>query len=331
MLSTQEPKSECDTQSLTDSVTDYPMENGRRYHKYHEGAYPYPNDEQELDRLDMQHHMFKLVMNGKLYNVPLDKPKQILDIGTGSGIWPIEMAFLFSDPAAPLFPNAAITGTDLSPVQPTEVPENVHFLLDDATEEEWLWDADHFDFIHVGHMTGAMKSFKSLLRKTFKHLKPGSYLECHEMDPKPRCDDGTMPPENPDGYSAFAVHDWFDLHMKASQEVEPLRQFRIAPRIERWMKEVGFVDVEQRVFKVPMNPWPADEKMKDIGKWSESNWLEALAGWSYKPFLGLGWSKNEIEVFLVDVRKSIQDRNVHAYMDFFVVTGRKPLDDTKTS
>lgn len=86
------------------------MENGRRYHRYHEGgqcldvprvlflltfaAYPYPNDEQELDRLDMQHHMLKLVMNNNLYHVPLNDPKQILDIGTGSGIWPIEMGML---------------------------------------------------------------------------------------------------------------------------------------------------------------------------------------------------------------------------------------------
>lgn len=54
-------------------------------------AYPYPNDEQELDRLDMQHHMFKMVMKNKLYHVPLKEPQQILDIGTGSGIWPIEM------------------------------------------------------------------------------------------------------------------------------------------------------------------------------------------------------------------------------------------------
>jgi hypothetical protein len=54
-------------------------------------AYPYPNDEKELDRLDLQHHMFKLVMGGKLYHVPLENPKQILDIGTGSGIWPLEM------------------------------------------------------------------------------------------------------------------------------------------------------------------------------------------------------------------------------------------------
>lgn len=38
--------------------------------------------------------MFKLVMKGQLYQVPLKEPKQILDIGTGSGIWPIEMGMI---------------------------------------------------------------------------------------------------------------------------------------------------------------------------------------------------------------------------------------------
>lgn len=228
--------------------------------------------------------------------------------------------------AAALFPNTEIIGTDLSPVQPTEVPPNVHFLIDDATEEEWLWDKNYFDFIHTGHMTGAMPSFKSVLRQAFKHLKPGAYMECHELDPKPECDDGTMPPENPDGgYSAYSMHDWVDLNVRSSRDSDPPRQFRIAHRIAQWMKEIGYVDVEQRLSKIPTNTWPEDEKLKTIGAWSENNWLDALSGWSYKPFLGLGWSKPEIEVFLVDVRRSIQDRSVHAYMNFYVVTGRKPL------
>lgn len=50
----------------------------------------------------MQHHMFKLVMDGKLYHAPLQDPKGILDIGTGSGIWPIEMGMIvFSCHAGP--------------------------------------------------------------------------------------------------------------------------------------------------------------------------------------------------------------------------------------
>lgn len=39
----------------------------------------------------MQHHMTKLINHGRLFLAPIQNPKRILDIGTGSGIWPIEM------------------------------------------------------------------------------------------------------------------------------------------------------------------------------------------------------------------------------------------------
>lgn len=149
-------------------------------------------------------------------------------------------------------------------------------------------------------------------------------MECQELDPQPKCDDGTMPQQNPDGYSEYALHDWFDLSVRSGQVSDPLRQFRIAHRIACWMREVGFVDVEDRISKLPVNSWSDDQHLKNIGHWSEANWLEALAGWSYKPFFVLGWSKPEIEVFLVNVRKCIQNRDIHAYMDYHVVTGRKP-------
>lgn len=42
--------------SLESSVTDYPYEFGRRYHAYQAGKYLYPNDEKELNRLDIEHH-----------------------------------------------------------------------------------------------------------------------------------------------------------------------------------------------------------------------------------------------------------------------------------
>lgn len=158
-----------------------------------------------------------------------------------------------------------------------------------------------------------------------RHIKPGGYVECHELDPKPMCDDGTMPPENPDGYSDYALHDWFDLSVRSGQVSDPPRQFRVAHRMARWMNELGFLDVETRITKIPTNTWPSDPERKRIGAWCETNWLEALSGWTYKPFMGLGWSKPEIEVFLVDVRKSIQNRDVHSYTEYYVVTGRKPL------
>ncbi|KAL2856020.1 hypothetical protein BJY01DRAFT_231437 [Aspergillus pseudoustus] len=302
-----EQNREYDTQSLTESVTQYPIENGRTYHKYHEGSYVYPNDEREMDRLDMQHHMCKLLTGGRLFLSPLRNPGNIVDIGTGSGIWPIELASIF--------PQAQITGTDLSPCQPDEVPENVHFIVDDCTEEDWLWSRNSLDYIHSGHMSGALPSYKDLLRKMFDHLKPGGWAECQEFDTMVKCDDGTMPPLT-DELGAYPLQDWCDLQIRAGQSTDPPRQFRVAHRIARGMRDVGFVDVQEYIFKAPVNPWSSDPHLHTIGKWNEGNILEALSGWSWKPLTTLSWSKPEIEVFLVQVRQSVQDRRVHAYFNF---------------
>lgn len=70
-----------------------------------------PNDEIELDRLDLTHQMLKICMGNKLFLAPIgEQPLKILDIGTGTGIWAMEMA--------DEFPLADIVGTDLSPTQP---------------------------------------------------------------------------------------------------------------------------------------------------------------------------------------------------------------------
>lgn len=77
--------------SVMSSVRDYMYENGRRYHRYREGAYNFPNDDVEQEREDMKHAMVKLLCSQKLHFAPIgDNPQEILDIGTGTGIWPIE-------------------------------------------------------------------------------------------------------------------------------------------------------------------------------------------------------------------------------------------------
>lgn len=51
-----------------------------------------------------------LLAGGHLHLAPLVSPMKILDIGTGTGIWAIEMA--------DHYPDSLVIGTDLSPVQP---------------------------------------------------------------------------------------------------------------------------------------------------------------------------------------------------------------------
>jgi ubiquinone/menaquinone biosynthesis C-methylase UbiE len=45
----------------------------------------------EQNRLDLQHHMLSMMLDGRLHLAPIDPNLQdALDIGTGTGIWAIE-------------------------------------------------------------------------------------------------------------------------------------------------------------------------------------------------------------------------------------------------
>lgn len=74
-----------------------------------------PNDEKELDRLDLYHHIVLLRCDGKLHLAPIvENPQRILDIGAGTGIWAIEMAEAFpSAEVRNLRPHSRLTTTDL--------------------------------------------------------------------------------------------------------------------------------------------------------------------------------------------------------------------------
>lgn len=77
--------------SASSSIRDYMYENGRRYHRFREGFYNFPNDDVEQEREDMKHAMMRLLCSQKLLFAPIgDYPQEILDMGTGTGIWAIE-------------------------------------------------------------------------------------------------------------------------------------------------------------------------------------------------------------------------------------------------
>jgi hypothetical protein len=76
--------------SLSSSVREYAFENGRRYHKFREGRYNFPNDDVEQEREDMKHSMIAMLCQ-RLHFAPIGEyPQEILDIGTGTGSWAIE-------------------------------------------------------------------------------------------------------------------------------------------------------------------------------------------------------------------------------------------------
>lgn len=222
------------TASLLSDVKDYTYENGRRYHSYREGHYVLPNDDQEQDRQDLLHHVRNLVLNGALYRAPLGKSLQrALDIGTGTGIWAID----FADS----HPSAEVMGTDLSPIQPSWVPPNLRFLVDDA-ESPWLFSTSRpFDFIHARDLGGAIADWPRLLRQAYGHLRPGGWVELQEFEVTLRSDDDSM-------RLAPMLCEFLGRLHEASEAFH--RPMNIAEGHWQRLVEAGFEDVRDEVYKV---------------------------------------------------------------------------------
>ncbi|WKT53844.1 hypothetical protein QSH57_004428 [Fusarium oxysporum f. sp. vasinfectum] len=298
------------TASLRSSILDYRHENGRTYHRFKDGKYNLPNDERENERLDLQHHLFLRTFDNKLGlappNLPGSKVERVLDVGTGTGIWVID----FADD----HPEAEVRGIDLSPIQPNFVPANVEFQIDDI-DEEWNYSAP-FTYIHSRMMNMSIQNWEDYLRKIFDNLTPGGYVELQDGDAVMESDDGTLTKEH-------ALSKWCNLLREASDKLG--RPCIPTKELRNIMDKVGFTSIVETRFKWPSNCWPKDKKYKERGAWNNENTRLVFEAVTFAPLTrGLDWTIEEVNVLLADVRKELNDPNIHAYWPICSVYGRKP-------
>ncbi|KAF2817315.1 S-adenosyl-L-methionine-dependent methyltransferase [Mytilinidion resinicola] len=293
--------------SLASAVKNYKYENGRRYHGYREGEYVLPNDEAEQDRQDLLHHVRNLTLGGKLFLAPIKNPQRVIDVGTGTGIWAID----FADD----MPEAEVLGTDLSPIQPSWVPPNLHFQIENA-EFPWVYSKP-FDYIHTRDLGGSISDWPKLMRQAYEHLAPGGWLELQEFEVTLKSDDDTL--KLAPTFCEYIEH----LHKASEMFKKPMN---IAETHKQTMIDAGFEDVTDDIYKVPSSPWPKDPRMKEIGRYNLCSLLMAVEAYSLALFTRvLGWSNEATQVHLAGVRKDLKNRQVHSYCNLHVVYGRKPL------
>lgn len=156
-----------------------------------------------------------------------------------------------------------------------------------------------------------------------RNLNPGGWIELLDVHLQLQSDDNSLPAD-------CAAARWGDLMLEAAAKLSrPLDSMTF---YKQQLAEVGFTNVTQVLYKWPTNSWPRDARHKEIGAlpppamagaarltrhagmWTLENLGNGLSGLSMALFTrALGWSVQEMEVFLMDVRKQMKDRSIHGY------------------
>ncbi|KAK0720759.1 S-adenosyl-L-methionine-dependent methyltransferase [Lasiosphaeris hirsuta] len=294
--------------SITSSVLQGKVEDGRVYAVYGKEEYGMPMDEAELDRIDMAHAKYYALLEKKRFLAPIgDNPQRVLDLGCGTGIWSID----FAD----MFPTADVIGVDIAPTQPEWVPPNCRFELDDM-EARWTWKENSFDYIFSRDLILAIRDWPKLVDQVYTHLKPGGWVEFQCVTGVVKCDDASLPPDSMLREFSKAIN---QSTAAFGTPVDDPARWR------GWFEDCGFEEVTEVIYKLPMNPWPKDQRLKLVGAFEMENLLYGLSGMVTRLFAKtLNWTPEQVEVFLAGVRKELKNRSVHTYWPFYIVYARKP-------
>lgn len=161
---------------------------GRRYVRG--SPYLLPKDDAEINRLDFQHYMLRFALRSN-HLAPISQPRDILDVGTGTSRWALEMASAF--------PTANVVGVDLvAPPVDTEAskkqrldirPENYTFVTANVLEK-LPFPGMSFDFVHQRLLVGAIPAVRwpEVIGELARVTRPGGWIELVEAAPPPPTD-----------------------------------------------------------------------------------------------------------------------------------------------
>ncbi|KAF5017372.1 hypothetical protein F66182_10703 [Fusarium sp. NRRL 66182] len=252
-----------------------------------------PNSQQEQDRNVIQHTVILNVFRGQLHLAPISsKPKRVLDIGTGPGIWALK------------HPHCSVLGVDVDPVQPPYTRPNCSFMTMDITHDWDFADGGNFDLIHIRQL-GDIQDKKKLIQSTFDNLKPGGWVELTEwiaiLQSPNHSLDGT------------AFQRWNDLLEQGMRSFGTTLYY--PNKLKPLLQETGFERIVETRNGAPTNACYPGKKLQRIGHLMTQNWLAVIEPLTMPVFTqALGWSPEEVKSFLVDVRKEIGNTQYHSFM-----------------
>ncbi|KAK0120229.1 hypothetical protein ONS95_011635 [Cadophora gregata] len=209
--------------SVSSSIYNFRVENGRTYHAYSDGKSSLPNDEREQDRMDLVYHAILRMFDGKAFFAPAENIQRIVDMGTGTG-------------------KAYGHWTSATSIQ-KRTSLAVQFRIDDL-EHPWVFEKP-IDLVHSRLCSGnAIRSWPDYLAESFRCLRPGGWVEAQEFDLAPQSDDDSFPADS-------AIIRWHNLFHEGMLRAGCEMRCSSA-KLKEEMEKAGFVNVQSVDMMVPI-------------------------------------------------------------------------------
>ncbi|KAI5117082.1 hypothetical protein M0805_009486 [Coniferiporia weirii] len=214
----------------------------RVFHKHPDSSYILPVDEQEAERLELQHKVFKGAFEGRLLLPPFKSNSgyAVLDSGVGTAAWLLDVA-------SQLSPSAILHGIDIeSTLFPRTRPLNMSFSVNSITALPGEW-SNKFDFVHQRFLFSALKrtEWPQAMNQIFRVLKPSGWAQLGEYG-----DNYAGPINERHARLRRALFASRDLVVDVSDELPSL------------LRKAGFVNITVETRSVPLGAWAGQQGLE---------------------------------------------------------------------
>ncbi|HZV48340.1 MAG TPA: class I SAM-dependent methyltransferase, partial [Candidatus Dormibacteraeota bacterium] len=198
-----------------------------------ETPYLFPRHPDEVDRLDLQHFALRETL-GANFLAPVESPVRVLDVGTGTGQWGIEVCWEH--------PEALVVGFDLVAGR-AEHPSGYRHVRGNLLQGLPFREGS-FDFVHQRLLTWGVPvaAWPGVVAELVRVTRPGGWVELAEV---------TRPQQT--GPATQAFFDLIHQHLAVPLDLDVTDiVFR---SLDEYLRRAGLEEVARREVVLPVGEW----------------------------------------------------------------------------
>lgn len=136
------------------------------------------------------------------------------------------------------------------------------------------------------------------------------------MLPHVSSDDDTIPPN----YPIIKFYAMFKPVLRAKYGFD----INLLDRLPALLEGLGFVNVQRKVFHMPLGEWARDPHLRLLGGYFREILMDFFGAMAVRPLVEAGYEREDVEEVIRDARAAASNRRIHAYLPIHFVWAQKP-------